>query len=93
MNREGGSSCRGTFFQCFCCGSPDHRVRDYPEAGKGIKCYNCGEMGHMSTQCTKPCASVASSVGNIPVGRGASSSYVGRGGGVSGSIAPGGCLL
>ncbi|XP_058189203.1 uncharacterized protein LOC131306791 [Rhododendron vialii] len=76
VNREGGSSGRGTFFQCFRCGSPDHRVRDCPEAGKGIKCYNCGEMGHMSTQCPKSRAPAASSVGNVPVGRGASSSSV-----------------
>ncbi|KAF7154655.1 hypothetical protein RHSIM_Rhsim01G0169900 [Rhododendron simsii] len=86
VSREGGSSGRGNFFQCFRCGSPGHRVRDYLEVGKGIKYYNCGEMGHMSTQCTKPHALVASSVGSIPIGRGASSSSVCRGGGVGGMI-------
>ncbi|XP_058201231.1 uncharacterized protein LOC131315981 [Rhododendron vialii] len=89
VSREGGSSGRGTFFRCFRCGSPYHRVRDCPEAGKGIKCYNCGEMGHMSTQCTKPRAPAASSVGSVPVGSEASSSSVGRGCGVNGSTAPG----
>ncbi|KAH7839881.1 hypothetical protein Vadar_009924 [Vaccinium darrowii] len=90
MGRGGSSSGRGTSFQCYRCGSPEHGIRDCPEVSKGVKCYNCGEMGHISKQCLKPRASATSSTGSAFMGRGATSSTpVGRGGGTSGSTAPG----
>ena len=54
--------------RCFICGGP-HLQKDCPEAGqqgqgassataaarksRGIKCYNCGESGHISKSCPK----------------------------------------
>ncbi|KAH7848706.1 hypothetical protein Vadar_006433 [Vaccinium darrowii] len=90
MGRGGNSSGRGTSFQCYRCGSPEHDIRDCPGASKGVKCYNCGEMGHISKQCLKPQVLRASSASSATMGRGATpSTSVGRGGGASGSTAPG----
>ncbi|XP_058189188.1 uncharacterized protein LOC131306778 [Rhododendron vialii] len=65
-------------------------MRDYPELGKGFKCFRCGEMGHIATHCTKSQGLGASSSGSVSVGRGTNVGRpVGRGGGVGGSTAPG----
>ncbi|KAG5552780.1 hypothetical protein RHGRI_010769 [Rhododendron griersonianum] len=66
--------------QCFSCGSTNHLKRDCPSALKSIKCYTCGEVGHMAAQCPRAPTPVASSVGSVQGG---------RGGGASGSTAPG----
>ncbi|XP_058208197.1 uncharacterized protein LOC131321211 [Rhododendron vialii] len=90
FGRGSSSSGRGTPFQCYRCGSPDHRMRDCPESGKGFKCFRCGKMGHIATHCTKPQASGASSSGSVPAGRGMNVGRpVRRGGGAGGTIAPG----
>ncbi|XP_058185904.1 uncharacterized protein LOC131303129 [Rhododendron vialii] len=89
FGKGSSSSGRGTPFKCYRCGSPDHRMRDCPESGKGFKCFRCGEMGHIATHCTKPQGSGASSIGSVPVGRGMNVGRpVGRGGGTGGSTAP-----
>ncbi|KAG5554578.1 hypothetical protein RHGRI_012218 [Rhododendron griersonianum] len=66
--------------QCFSCGSTNHLKRDCPSALKSIKCYTCGEFGHMAAQCPRAPTPAASSVGSVQGG---------RGGGASGSMAPG----
>ncbi|XP_058224986.1 uncharacterized protein LOC131334124 [Rhododendron vialii] len=90
FGRGSSSSGRGTPFQCYWCGSPDHCMRDCLELGKGFKCFRCGEIGHIATHCTKLQALGASSSGSVPAGRGTNlGGSVGRGGRAGGTTAPG----